>query len=174
VIFIPLTIIRVWVSHFKRALFRMVEQLWGPFEKFVDSPYYSFTFSRRVWSVVRNASLAKGGTSKKRSSLHFHKVLTQSINCIFCFYSMFCGTVCSVSVAMFYKCISWWRKTVSSVHCVFTTCSVCHMLVLTTNIEWLHSKKAEKNKVSVVLKVQLSCQGLHESDTWVAKWVWVL
>jgi hypothetical protein len=30
-------------------------------------------FSRRGWSVVRSASLAKGGTSKKRPSSHLHK-----------------------------------------------------------------------------------------------------
>jgi hypothetical protein len=39
-----------------------------------------FTFSRSEWSVVRSALLAKGGTSKKRLSLHLHKVLTQSNN----------------------------------------------------------------------------------------------
>jgi hypothetical protein len=31
------------------------------------------TFSRSGWSVVRSASLAKGGTSKKRPSPHIHK-----------------------------------------------------------------------------------------------------
>jgi hypothetical protein len=36
------------------------------------------TFSRRGWSVVRSASLAKRGTSKKRQPLHLHKVPTQS------------------------------------------------------------------------------------------------
>jgi hypothetical protein len=36
------------------------------------------TFSRSGWSVVRSASLAKGGTSKKRPSPHFHKVPTRS------------------------------------------------------------------------------------------------
>jgi hypothetical protein len=36
------------------------------------------TFSRNVWSVVRSASLAKGGTSKKRPSAHIHKVPTRS------------------------------------------------------------------------------------------------
>jgi hypothetical protein len=35
------------------------------------------TFSRNGWSVVRSASLAKGGTSKKRS-LHLYKVPTRS------------------------------------------------------------------------------------------------
>jgi hypothetical protein len=35
-------------------------------------------FSRSGWSVVRSASLSKGGTSKKRPSLHLHKVLTRS------------------------------------------------------------------------------------------------
>jgi hypothetical protein len=36
------------------------------------------TFSRSGWSVVRSALLTKGGTSKKRPSSHFHKVLTPS------------------------------------------------------------------------------------------------
>jgi hypothetical protein len=36
------------------------------------------TFSRSGWSVVRNASLAKGGTSKERPSSHLHKVPTRS------------------------------------------------------------------------------------------------
>jgi hypothetical protein len=36
------------------------------------------TFSRSGWSVVRSASLAKGGTSKKRLSPHLHKVQTRS------------------------------------------------------------------------------------------------
>jgi hypothetical protein len=36
------------------------------------------TFSRSGWSVVRGASLAKGGTSKKRPSPHLHKVPTRS------------------------------------------------------------------------------------------------
>jgi hypothetical protein len=31
------------------------------------------TFSRSGWSVARSASLAKGGTSKKRPSPHLHK-----------------------------------------------------------------------------------------------------
>jgi hypothetical protein len=35
------------------------------------------TFSRSGWSIVRSASLAKGGTSKKRPSPHLHKILTQ-------------------------------------------------------------------------------------------------
>jgi hypothetical protein len=38
------------------------------------------TFSRSRWSVVRNASLAKVGTSKKRPSPHLHKVPTWSNN----------------------------------------------------------------------------------------------
>jgi hypothetical protein len=33
------------------------------------------TFSRNGWSVVRSASFAKGGTSKKRPSPHLHKVI---------------------------------------------------------------------------------------------------
>jgi hypothetical protein len=36
------------------------------------------TFSRSGWSVVRSASLAKGGSSKKRPSPHLHKVSTRS------------------------------------------------------------------------------------------------
>jgi hypothetical protein len=36
------------------------------------------TFSRSGWSVVRSASLDKGGTSKKRPSPHLHKVPTRS------------------------------------------------------------------------------------------------
>jgi hypothetical protein len=36
------------------------------------------TFSRSGWLVVRPASLAKGGTSKKRPSPHLHKVPTRS------------------------------------------------------------------------------------------------
>jgi hypothetical protein len=36
------------------------------------------TFLRSGWSVVRSASLAKGGTSKKRPSPHLHKIPTRS------------------------------------------------------------------------------------------------
>jgi hypothetical protein len=36
------------------------------------------TFSRSVWSVVRSASLAKAGTSKKRPSPHLYKVPARS------------------------------------------------------------------------------------------------
>jgi hypothetical protein len=35
-------------------------------------------FSRSGWSIVRSALLAKEGTSKKRLSLHLHKVLTRN------------------------------------------------------------------------------------------------
>jgi hypothetical protein len=38
----------------------------------------SSTFSRSGWSVVRSASLAEGGTSKKRPSPHLYKVPTRS------------------------------------------------------------------------------------------------
>jgi hypothetical protein len=38
------------------------------------------SFSRSGWSIVRSWSLAKGGTSKTRPSLHLHKVPTQSNN----------------------------------------------------------------------------------------------
>jgi hypothetical protein len=41
------------------------------------STVYSM-FSRSGWSVVRSASLAKGGTSKKRLSPHLHKAPTRS------------------------------------------------------------------------------------------------
>jgi hypothetical protein len=34
--------------------------------------------SRNGWSVVRSATLAKGGTSKKRPSPHLHEVPTRS------------------------------------------------------------------------------------------------
>jgi hypothetical protein len=36
------------------------------------------TFSRSGWSVVRGTSVANGGTSKNRPSLHLHKVQTRS------------------------------------------------------------------------------------------------
>jgi hypothetical protein len=36
------------------------------------------TFSRSGWSVVRSASLANGGTSKKRPSPHLHEIPTRS------------------------------------------------------------------------------------------------
>jgi hypothetical protein len=36
------------------------------------------TFSRSGWGVVRSASLAKGGTSKKRPLPHLHKVPTRN------------------------------------------------------------------------------------------------
>jgi hypothetical protein len=36
------------------------------------------TFTISGWSVVRSASLAKGGTSKQRSSPHLHKIPTRS------------------------------------------------------------------------------------------------
>jgi hypothetical protein len=35
------------------------------------------------WGVIRSASLAKGGTSKKRPSPHLHKVPTRSNNELF-------------------------------------------------------------------------------------------
>jgi hypothetical protein len=41
-------------------------------------PSRSLTFPRSEWNVVRSASLAKGGTSKKRPSPHLHKVPIQS------------------------------------------------------------------------------------------------
>jgi hypothetical protein len=38
----------------------------------------SSTFSRNGWNVIRSASLAKGGTSKKRPLPHLHKVPTRN------------------------------------------------------------------------------------------------
>jgi hypothetical protein len=55
VIFIPQAVVNLSHGRFKRTLFRMAEQLRGPFEKFVDSPF-----------------------SKKRLSPHLYKVSTRS------------------------------------------------------------------------------------------------
>jgi hypothetical protein len=43
VIFIPLTVVGTWVTVVLKEpfFFRIVEQPRGPFQKFVDSPYYS-------------------------------------------------------------------------------------------------------------------------------------
>jgi hypothetical protein len=46
------------------------------FEKIVDHLITPCTFPRSGWSVVRSASLAKGGTSIKKPSPHLHKVPT--------------------------------------------------------------------------------------------------
>jgi hypothetical protein len=50
VIFIPLTVVKsLGYGRFKITLFRMAEQLRGPFEKFLDSPYYSvYVFEKWV------------------------------------------------------------------------------------------------------------------------------
>jgi hypothetical protein len=64
------------------------------------------TFSRSGWSILRSVALAKGGISKKKPSLHLHKVPTWSnkvspqtlqmslvqgkIICCFLPYCMFC------------------------------------------------------------------------------------
>jgi hypothetical protein len=56
----------------------MVEQLRGPFEKFIDSPYYSVYVFEKCVERCKNASLDKGGTSKKRPSPHLHKVPTRN------------------------------------------------------------------------------------------------
>jgi hypothetical protein len=50
----------------------------APRQKISKRSMVCSTFSRSGWSVVRSASLAKGGTSKKRLSPHLHKVQTQS------------------------------------------------------------------------------------------------
>jgi hypothetical protein len=56
------------------------------------------TYSRSGWSGVRSASLAKGSNSKKRPSLHLHKVpsrntlqtaLIRAGNCILTFAALF-------------------------------------------------------------------------------------
>jgi hypothetical protein len=45
----------------------------APRQEISKSSTVCSTFSRSGWSVVRSASLAKGGTSKKRPSPHLHK-----------------------------------------------------------------------------------------------------
>jgi hypothetical protein len=47
-------------------------------KKFRSDERFAAYFSRNGWSVVRNASLAKGGTLKKRPSPHLYKVPTRS------------------------------------------------------------------------------------------------
>jgi hypothetical protein len=47
-------------------------------KKFRSSQRSATCFLRSSWSVVRSASLAKGGTSKKRPSPHLHEVPTRS------------------------------------------------------------------------------------------------
>jgi hypothetical protein len=47
-------------------------------KKFRSDQRSAARFARSGWSVVRSASLAKGGTSKKRPSPHLHKVPTRS------------------------------------------------------------------------------------------------
>jgi hypothetical protein len=43
-------------------------------KKFRSDPMVCSTCLRSGWSIVRSASLAKGGTSKKRPLPHLHKV----------------------------------------------------------------------------------------------------
>jgi hypothetical protein len=50
----------------------------APRQEISKWPMVCSTFSRSGWSVVRSALLAKRGTSKKRPSLHLHKVPTWS------------------------------------------------------------------------------------------------
>jgi hypothetical protein len=49
-----------------------------PRQEISESSTVCSTFSRSAWSVVRSASLVKGGTSKKRPSPHLHKVPARS------------------------------------------------------------------------------------------------
>jgi hypothetical protein len=49
-------------------------------EKFRSDQRSAARFARSGWSVVRSASLAKGGISKKRPSPHLHKAPTRSNN----------------------------------------------------------------------------------------------
>jgi hypothetical protein len=50
----------------------------APRQEISKWPTVCITFSRSGWSVVRSASLANGGTSKKRPSPHLHEVPTRS------------------------------------------------------------------------------------------------
>jgi hypothetical protein len=45
----------------------MAEQLRGPFEKFVDSSYYSIYVYEKWVERCKSESLAKGGISKKET-----------------------------------------------------------------------------------------------------------
>jgi hypothetical protein len=56
----------------------MAEQLREPLKSSWTRLITPFTFSRSGWSVARSASLAKGGTTKKRPSPHLHKVPTRN------------------------------------------------------------------------------------------------
>jgi hypothetical protein len=73
VIFIPLTVVKILIyGRFERTLFRMAEQLRGPFEKFVDSQ----SFDSRYYSE----SELRGGAvtvsfSNKVSPLTFQTAL---------------------------------------------------------------------------------------------------
>jgi hypothetical protein len=51
---------------------------WSSYARNFEWSTVCSTFSRSGWSVVRSASLAKGGTSKKRPSPHLHKVPIRS------------------------------------------------------------------------------------------------
>jgi hypothetical protein len=50
----------------------------APRQEISKSSTVCSTFSRSGWSVVRSASLAKGGTPKNRPSPHLYKVPTRS------------------------------------------------------------------------------------------------
>jgi hypothetical protein len=55
-------------------------------------------FSRSGWSVVKSASLTKGGTSKKRPSPNLHKVPTRNIKV----------SPLTLQTALVYACTHFW------------------------------------------------------------------
>jgi hypothetical protein len=74
---VPLTSVRESIATFQSrnadaALMLLRHPNQGSFKTIVTP------FSRSRWSVVRIASLAKGGISKKRPSPHLHKVPIRS------------------------------------------------------------------------------------------------
>jgi hypothetical protein len=79
VIFIPLTVVRVCVTVvLKGPLLGWRSNCEGRLKSSWTHLITPFTFLRIRWSVVRSASLAKGGTSKKRPSPHLHKFPTRN------------------------------------------------------------------------------------------------
>jgi hypothetical protein len=79
VIFIPLTVVKVRVMVvLKEPFLGWRSNYEGRLKSSWTHLIILFTFSRSGWSVVRSASLAKGGTSKKRMSPHLHKVPIRS------------------------------------------------------------------------------------------------
>jgi hypothetical protein len=65
-------------SHPMRLLGFSNQEKWAPRQEISKWSTVCSTFSRNGCSVVRSASLARGGTSKKRPSPHLHKVPTRS------------------------------------------------------------------------------------------------